>query len=340
MRCWLVERITDTGEMALRERPDPVVAADRYVIRVEAAGVNFSDTLMLRGRYQRKPDLPFVPGIEVVGTIIAAGAGTPLEPGQRICASVPTGGYAEFASVVAKAARVIPDDVPPDAALLLLGVNYPTAYYALHHRARIQPGETVLVHAAAGGVGSAAVQIALAHACRVIATAGTDDKRAICRQLGADAAIDYTADDWLDQVRAATGGEGADMIYDPVGGSIGAQSLRCLAWQGRLLVIGFAGETIPDPPANRLLLKDASALGVLWGEVKNRHPATAAAVADAVLALYRARKLDPVIGGRFPLAEARAALEQLGGRQTVGKVLLTPSGDDPSQRDRIIPQPL
>ena len=276
MRCWVVERITGAGEMALQERADPVAPAGGYVVQIEAAGVNFSDTLMLRGLYQRKPDPPFVPGIEVAGTIVAAGVGTTLEPGQRICASVPTGGYAEFATVPAGVARVIPDDVPSDAGLLLLGVNYPTAYYALHHRAGLQPGEMVLVHAAAGGVGSAAVQIAVAQGCRVIATAGTEDKRAICRQLGADVAIDYTSDGWVDQVRTATGGEGVNVIYDPVGGAVGAQSLRCLAWQGRLLVIGFAGGTIPDLPSNRLLLKDASALGVLWGEVKNRHPATAA----------------------------------------------------------------
>jgi NADPH2:quinone reductase len=324
MRAWVVERLTEAGEMKLVDLPEPTPEPGTYVVRVEAAGVNFSDTLMLRGQYQRKPALPFTPGIELAGTIVAAGADTTLSPGQRICASVPTGGYGEFAVVSAKAARAIPDDVPSDAAVVLLGVNYPTSYYALHNRARLRAGETVLVHAAAGGVGSAAVQIALAAGCRVIATAGTEAKRAICLELGAERAIDYTAEGWVDQVRQATDGNGVDVIYDPVGGAIGVQSLRCLAWQGRILVVGFAGGAISELPANRLLLKDASAMGVLWGEVKIRNPAEAGAVVDAVLALYRAGKLDPLIGGRFALDQAQEALAQLSRRQTTGKILLIP----------------
>ena len=324
MRAWVVERLTEAGEMKLLELPEPTPGPGSYVVRVEAAGVNFSDTLMLRGQYQRKPVLPFTPGIELAGTIAAAGADTTLSPGQRICASVPTGGYGEFAVVSAKAARAIPDDVPSDAAVVLLGINYPTSYYALHNRARLRAGETVLVHAAAGGVGSAAVQIALAAGCRVIATAGTEAKRAICLELGAERAIDYTAEGWVDEVRQATDGNGVDVIYDPVGGAIGVQSLRCLAWQGRILVVGFAGGAISELPANRLLLKDASAMGVLWGEVKIRSPAVAGAVVDAVLALYRAGKLDPLIGGRFALDQAQEALAQLSRRQTTGKILLIP----------------
>ena len=324
MRAWMVERLTETGVMKLMDCPDPTPGPGTYVVRVEAAGVNFSDTLMLRGQYQRKPALPFTPGIELAGTIVAAGPDTTLAPGQRICASVPIGGYAEFATVSAKAARAIPDDVPSDAAVVLLGINYPTSYYALHNRARLRAGETVLVHAAAGGVGSAAVQIALAAGCRVIATAGTEAKRAICLELGAERAIDYTAEGWVDEVRQATDGNGVDVIYDPVGGAIGVQSLRCLAWQGRILVVGFAGGAISELPANRLLLKDASAMGVLWGEVKIRSPAVAGAVVDAVLALYRAGKLDPLIGGRFALDQAQEALAQLSRRQTTGKILLIP----------------
>jgi len=324
MRAWVVERLTEAGEMKLLELPEPTPGPGSYVVRVEAAGVNFSDTLMLRGQYQRKPALPFTPGIELAGTIVAAGADTTLAPGQRVCSSVPTGGYGEFAVVSAKAARAIPDDVPSDAAVVLLGINYPTSYYALHNRARLRAGETVLVHAAAGGVGSAAVQIALAAGCRVIATAGTEAKRAICLELGAERAIDYTAEGWVDEVRQATDGNGVDVIYDPVGGAIGVQSLRCLAWQGRILVVGFAGGAISELPANRLLLKDASAMGVLWGEVKIRSPAVAGAVVDAVLALYRAGKLDPLIGGRFALDQAQEALAQLSRRQTTGKILLIP----------------
>ena len=324
MRSWVVEELTEAGHMAWSERPDPVPEADGYVVRVEAAGVNFADTLMMRGRYQRKPDLPFVPGIEVAGTIIAAGSGATLPVGTRICASVPTGGFAELAAVTRAAATPLPDDVPADVALVLLGVNYPTSWYALHNRARIRAGETVLVHAGAGGVGSAAVQIAVAEGCRVIATAGSEDKLRICRELGAETAISYADEGWVDAVRVATGGAGADVIYDPVGGRIGIDSLRCLSWQGRLLVIGFAAGPIPELPSNRLLLKEGAALGVFWGEAKKRNPALATDVRDALLDRYRAGRLDPLIGGRFPLSEARTAVAELAARRTVGKILLTP----------------
>ncbi|MGA0594003.1 NADPH:quinone oxidoreductase family protein [Enterovirga sp. CN4-39] len=324
MRSWVVEELTEAGHMAWAELPDPVPDADGYVVRVEAAGVNFADTLMMRGRYQRKPDLPFVPGIEVAGTVVAAGSGATLPTGTRICASVPTGGFAELAAVAGAAAIPIPDDVPADVALVLLGVNYPTSWYALHNRAQIRAGETVLVHAGAGGVGSAAVQIAVAEGCRVIATAGSEDKLRICRELGAETAISYADEGWVDAVRAATDGAGADVIYDPVGGRIGIDSLRCLAWQGRLLVIGFAAGPIPELPSNRLLLKEGAALGVFWGEAKKRNPALATEVRDALLDRYRAGRLDPLIGGRFPLSEARTAVAELAARRTVGKILLTP----------------
>ncbi len=325
MKAWVVERITEAGEMRLAECPALQPGPRDYLVQVEAAGVNFLDTLMLRGRYQRKPPLPFTPGVEVVGTITAAGAEAPLAPGARICASIEGGAFAEQALVPTGAARPVPDDVPAEAALVLLGVNYPTSYYALHNRAGLKSGETVLVHAAAGGVGSAAVQIAKAAGARVIATAGTAEKRELCRGLGADEVIDYAAPDWVDRLRAVTGGAGADVIYDPVGGEVGVQSLRGLAWRGRYLVVGFAAGTIPDLPANRLLLKDASAMGVFWGEVCKRDPAAAEQVADAVLALYRAGRLSPLIGARFPLAEAREALDRLGRRETVGKVLVCPA---------------
>lgn len=324
MRAWLVEELTEAGSMTWTERPDPSPDADGYVVRVKAAGVNFADTLMMRGRYQRKPDLPFVPGIEVAGTLVAAGSGAALAVGTMICASVPTGGFAEFAAVSGAAATLIPEDVPADVALVLLGVNYPTSWYALHNRARIRAGDTVLVHAGAGGVGSAAVQIAAAEGCRVIATAGSEDKLQVCRELGAETAISYADDGWVDAVRVGTGGAGADVIYDPVGGRVGTDSLRCLAWQGRLLVIGFAAGPIPELPSNRLLLKEAAALGVFWGEAKKRDPALADAVRDALLARYRASRLEPLIGGRFPLSEARTAVAELAARRTVGKILLTP----------------
>ena len=326
MKAWQVERLVEAGEMHLVDIPAPEPGPGAYLVQVEAAGVNFLDTLMLRGRYQRKPALPFVPGVEVAGRILAAGAGAPLAVGQRVCGGIDTGGFAEQAVVPAGAVRLIPHDVPAEIALVLLGVNYPTSYYALHDKARLQAGETVLVHAAAGGVGSAAVQIAKAAGCRVIGTAGSAAKRAACLDLSADDAVDYGQSDWVDQVRALTGGAGVDIVYDPVGGDGAVQSLRALAWQGRYLVIGFAAGTIPALPANRLLLKDAAAFGVFWGEVRERDPATGLRVEASVLALYRQGKLAPLIGGRFLLAQAREAVAQLGSRATSGKLILVNPG--------------
>ncbi len=321
MRAWVVEQL---GEMMLGEQADPAAEAGAYVVQVDAAGVNFSDILMIRGKYQRKPPLPFTPGVEIAGTILQAGEGATLAPGQRIFAFVPSGGFAERASIPSEVALPIPDDVPSQAALVLLGINYPTSYHALHGRAAIQAGETVLIHAAAGGVGSAAVQIAVAAGCRVIATAGSAEKLETCRGLGAELVIDYSAGDWVDILRKSFP-DGVDVVYDPVGGTVGEQSLRALAWRGRYLVIGFAGGPITALAANRLLLKEATALGVFWGETRSREPETAARVGQDVLALYRAGKLDPLIGGRFALDRAQDALDALGARRTVGKILITPT---------------
>ena len=208
---------------------------------------------------------------------------------------------------------------------MLLGINYPTSYHALHNRAGIRAGETVLIHAAAGGVGSAAVQIAVAAGCRVIATAGSDEKRDTCRTLGAELVIDYAQKDWVDTLRASFP-DGVDVIYDPVGGVVGEQSLRALAWRGRYLVVGFAGGPITALAANRLLLKETTALGVFWGETRTREPETAPNGSRATSSISTVRrKLDPLIGGRFPLDRAHEALDLLAARRTVGKILIMPN---------------
>ena len=321
MQAWIVEQL---GAMALGTQPEPIAGAGQYVVRVDAAGVNFSDILMVQGKYQRKPPLPFTPGVEIAGTILTAGGNTAMPVGHRVFANLPSGAFGEQALVPATAAQAIPDDVPSGAALVLLGINYPTSYHALHNRAGIRAGETVLIHAAAGGVGSAAVQIAVAAGCRVIATAGSDEKRDTCRTLGAELVIDYAQKDWVDTLRASFP-DGVDVIYDPVGGVVGEQSLRALAWRGRYLVVGFAGGPITALAANRLLLKETTALGVFWGETRTREPETAERVARDILDLYRAKKLDPLIGGRFPLDRAHEALDLLAARRTVGKILIMPN---------------
>ena len=321
MKAWIVDQITPEGAMHLQEVPDLVAGPGQYVIAVEAAGLNFLDSLMLRGQYQTKPPLPFTPGVEAVGRIISAGMDAPLSTGIRVVASG-QGGYAEQMLVEAKAVQPITDDIPAAEAVSLFGIVYGTAWHALHNRAQLRPGETVLVHAGAGGVGSATVQLAVAHGCRVLATAGGMEKTAVVRELGAELAIDYTAEDWVDIVRSHTKGRGADVIFDPVGGDVGEKSLRCLAWHGRYLVVGFAAGPIPSLAANRFLLKEASAVGVFWGAAVAADPALRPHLQEALLALYRGGKVKPLVQGIFRLTEAEQALGSLAGRKSVGKVVL------------------
>lgn len=318
MRAWRVEALSDPGQMRLRELPMPVPADDQCLIKVEAAGLNFLDTLVVKGQYQTKPALPFTPGVEVVGTIAEGeGAGT-----RVACATTAGtfGGFAEYALVSRAEAMPIAVAVPPGAALALRG-NYPTSLYALRHAGRLQAGETLLVHAGAGGVGSAAVQLGKLLGARVIATSGSASKRAACLALGADAAVDYTNPQWVDEVRKLAP-HGVDVVYDPVGGEIGAQSVRCLAFGARLLVVGFAGGTLTQLPANRLLLANASAVGVLWGEVRERDPGLARQLGDEIQGLYLQGHLRPLEASVFDFDDAPAALAALERRQTSGKAIL------------------
>lgn len=318
MRAWRVEALGDPGGMRLAELPVPVPAHDQYLVKVEAAGLNFLDTLVVKGRYQARPALPFTPGVEVVGTLVGGeGAGT------RVACATPVGkfgGFADYALVPRAEAMPIAADMPPGAALALRG-NYPTSLHALRHAGRLQAGETLLVHAGAGGVGSAAVQLGKLMGARVIATAGSASKRDACLALGADAAVDYTDLKWVDEVRTLAP-TGVDVVCDPVGGEIGAQSVRCLAFGARLLVVGFAGGALTQLPANRLLLANASAIGVLWGEVRKRDPGLARQLADEVQAWYREGRLRPLEASVFDFDDAPAALAALEQRQTSGKAVL------------------
>lgn len=319
MRAWRVEQITESGEMQQRDIDVPVPGPDQYLVRVEAAGLAFGDTLIVRGNYQVKPPLPFTPGSEVVGTI-AQGEGGPLPIGTRIASSCRQGGFADYALVPRSEAVALEVGVLAGAALALRS-NFPTSLYALRHAAKLQPGETLLVHAAAGGVGSAAVQLGKLMGARVIATAGGPHKLQACRDAGADEVVDYSADDWVDIVKRLAPG-GVDVIYDPVGGETGVQSLRCLAFGARYLVIGFAGGTLTQLPANRLLLHNASAVGVLWGEVRKRDLAFAAQLTKDVYDWYHAGRLKLLPGQGYPFEQVREALAALEGRTSVGKVWL------------------
>ncbi len=326
MRAWRVEKLTPAGEMALRDVPMPVAAGDACVVRVEAAGVNFLDTLMLRGQYQVKPPLPFTPGIEVVGIVTQAGPDSPYAVGARICAMMDLGGYAEYAVVPRLGSELVPDGMTAREAAGL-PIIYPTAIMALRHRAALQPGETVLVHAGAGGVGSAAIQLAKHWGARVIATAGGAAKVALCRELGADVAIDYRAEPIAEAVRRETGGRGVDVVFDPVGGDVTKESLRCLAWGGRLVIVGFAGGSIAELPANRLLLKNAAAMGVYWGAYRTHHPEIVDQVFRDIFDLHRQGVIRPLVRDVFPLEQAERALQAIASRETVGKVVLLPGSE-------------
>ncbi len=324
MQAWRVHELGEPSDvMVLDDVEAPTPGPGEVLLDVAAASLNFPDVLMCRGQYQDKPALPFVPGGEVSGTIIERGEGVDdLEVGQRVLAVTRTGGLCE--QTVAHQATVYPiPDTLDFAAAAALHIVYQTSHLALHHRGRLRAGETLLVHAGAGGVGSSAIQLGVAAGARVLATAGGPDKVQICRDLGADLAIDYRAEDFVAVVKDATDGRGADVIYDPVGGDVFDQSLRCIAWEGRLLVIGFASGRIPELPANRALLKNCSIVGVYWGMYNLHDPGLLRRTHDELVALHAAGKIAPLVTEQLALADARDAVQRLADRQTVGKVVIS-----------------
>lgn len=326
MKAWLVKKLADPEEaLSLEEVPDPVPGPGQVLIQVEAAALNFFDILLCQGKYQEKPPLPFTPGAEVAGTIVATGEGSQYRPGQRVIATpqLPHGGLAEKVAVDDDHVFPIPDGMPAEKAAAMF-ITYHTTYYALHHRARLQPGEVLLVHAGSGGVGSAAIQLGRAAGARVIATAGGPEKVQICRDLGADVAIDYLKEDFVELVKRETGGRGADVIYDPVGGDTFDRSRKCIAFDGRILVIGFAGGRIADAPTNHALVKNYSIVGVHWGLFRRLYPQQAAEMHQELMKLYEQGAIDPLIFRVYPLEAVPQALNQLGGRKTWGKLIVKP----------------
>ena len=314
----------EPSEMQYAEVADPTPGPGQVLIDVKAIGCNFPDILIIQGKYQMKPPLPFSPGHEVAGIALAVGAGvTRVHQGQRVFAMIELGAYAERA--VADDTRVfaIPDTMSYEEAAAFALVNQ-TSYSALVHRAQMQPGEWLLVHAAAGGVGLAAVQIGKALGARVIATAGTAAKLEIARQSGADVLIDYRTEDWVERVKGVTDGHGADVIYDPVGGDVFDGSSKCIAFEGRLLVVGFAGGRIPSIAANRILLKNMSVVGVHWGMYQTLGSPLVDQWMSALLAMYGKGQVWPVIYKTYPLAEAARALAAIASRESYGKVILVP----------------
>ena len=321
-------RVHELGEpeqvMRLEEVAEPEPRAGEVRMRVHAAALNFPDVLMCRGEYQVKPPLPFTPGAEVAGRVDAVGDGVSgVEVGARGLA-IPTfgpGGFAERTTASAAGGVFpIPESMSFTAASAL-HVVYQTGHLALHRRAHLQPGETLLVHAGAGGVGSAAIQLGLAAGAQVVATAGGPEKVEVCRKLGAHLAIDYREHDFVDAVKEFTNGRGADVVYDPVGGDTYDRSTKCVAFEGRILIIGFTGGRFADARTNHVLIKNYSVVGVHWGLYNLMNPELVRETHAELIRLFEAGRIDPLVSEIVALEGVPAALARLGSRATYGKVV-------------------
>lgn len=323
MKAIVCDAYASVSELKLADFPAPEAGPGEVVIDVAAAGVNFPDVLIVQGKYQAKPELPFVPGSEAAGTIRSIGAGvTGFAVGDAVVAFTGLGAFAEQASVPASQLWHLPDGLAPDIASGVL-ITYGTSYHALKDRAALQAGETLLVLGAGGGVGITAVELGKQMGARVIAAASSDDKLALAKQQGADDLINYSTGNLREEIKALTDGRGVDVVYDPVGGDMSVTAVKSLAWGGRHLVIGFAAGAIPAIPANLLLLKSAASVGVLWGNSLRADPVRQGKNIDEILAWLAEGKLRPVIDRRYTLEEAVTALEYVENRQVKGKVLLT-----------------
>lgn len=326
MRAWQVDELGEPREvMRLRELAGPPGPGPGQVrVRVRAAAVNFPDALMVRGHYQVRPPLPFTPGVELCGVVDALGEGvTGLAPGDRVIGNpvLPGGAFAEYALLEAAAVFAAPDALD-DAQAAALHIGYQTAWFALHRRAALRPGETLLVHAAAGGVGSAAVQLGKAAGARVIGVAGGAAKAAAARELGADLVVDRTAEDFVAVVKEATGGLGADVVFDPVGGDAYTGSTKCVAFEGRIVVVGFAAGQIPAPALNHALVKNYSILGLHWGLYNTRDPRAVRAAHDELTKLAEQGVVRPLVSARLPLAEAAAGVQLVADGRSTGRVVV------------------
>jgi NADPH2:quinone reductase len=324
MRAIVVDHWMEPSELRVREVDTPTPGPGQLAIDVRAAGCNFADILMVRGRYQVKPPFPFIPGGEVAGTVREVGEGVDdFALGDRVVAATGVGGFAESAVVDARHSFDLPDAMSFEEGVSLV-IVYPTSYAGLVFRADLCEGEDLLVHAAAGGVGLAAVQIGAALGARVIASAGGAEKCEIARRHGAHDTIDYSEEDFVERVMELTGGKGADVIYDSVGGDVTDRSLKCIAWNGRLLIIGFAGGRIPEIKANRIMLKNIAVTGLHWGAFESKDPERIPIVYEALTELYTAGEIEPLVYASYALEDVPAALEALGSRKTYGKVIVTP----------------
>lgn len=318
MQAWQVHELGEPREvMRLADVGRPTPGEGQVLLRVRAANINFPDALMCRGQYQVRPPLPFTPGVEICGE---------TEDGRRVIANpaLPHGGFAEYA--LADAAALLPaPDALDDAEAAALHIGYQTAWFALHRRARLEAGETLLVHAAAGGVGSAAVQLGKAAGATVIGVAGGADKAAVARGLGCDVVIDRREQDVVAAVKEATGGRGADVIFDPVGGEAYTQSAKTVAFEGRIVIVGFASGTIPSPGLNHALIKNYAILGLHWGLYNTKNPKLVQHCHEQLTELAARGAIKPLVSERVPLAGAADAVQRVADGVTTGRVTVLPS---------------
>ena len=323
MKAVLCKAFGPPESLVVEEIPSPTPGAGEVVISVKAASVNFPDVLIIENKYQVKPPLPFSPGSELAGVVKAVGDGVAaFKPGDRVMAITGYGAFAEEVKTDARKLLAIPPGMD-FATAAAFGLTYATSEHALVDRGALKSGETLLVLGAAGGVGLAAIEIGKILGARVIACASTDDKLAVCRAHGADDTINYATDDLRERIKALTGGNGADVVYDPVGGPYTEPALRSIAWRGRLLVVGFAAGEIPKIPLNLTLLKGCSIVGVFWGDFTRREPQRFAEAMARLGDWYAGGKLKPHVSERFPLERAADALTLMANRQVKGKVVLT-----------------
>jgi len=325
MKAWFCHNPVGVDALQWQEVPTPQPQAGQALINVKAASLNFPDLLIVQNKYQFKPALPFVPGSEFAGVVEAVGEGvTRVKVGDRVAAMGGTGGFGSHALVPAEKLVPLPEGMSFEQGAAFL-MTYGTSQHALLDRGALKAGETVLVLGAAGGVGTAAVQIAKAVGARVIAAASTDEKCALCREIGADATINYSKENLRDAIKALTDGKGPDVVYDPVGGDLAEPVFRSIGWRGRYLVVGFAGGGIPALPLNLSLLKGASIVGVFWGDFVRREPQAFAADMKQLAQWFAEGKVSPVMDKTMDLKDLHAAYARMGARQVTGKLVLLQS---------------
>lgn len=324
MKAVCARQWCEPKDLELVEVDRPKAKKGDVLIKVGAAALNFPDILMIQGKYQVKPPLPFTPGMEVAGTVEEIGEGvTGLKPGDRVMAQTGMGGFAEYAVAPAVGARPMPKNMTDEEGAGFWLV-YSTSHFGLAYRAQMKPGESVLVHSAAGGVGMAAVQIARAMgASKIIGTVGSDEKLQVIRDLGVDVAINYEMEDWVEIVKKETGGKGVDIIYDPVGGKIGEMSTKCIAFEGRLLIIGFTSGDFSNFKSNHILIKNYSIVGLHWGNYRIFNPRMMDESWKELAAMFERGAVKPLISAHYKMDRVADAMEHLASRKAVGKIVLS-----------------